>query len=417
MSDLLLILIILGILIVLGVVAFNWLQERKYQERIASDFNQDKRDVLIDGFEDTSDPLSEPRLKTTAEPNLDTSIYDRSAEMPAATEAELPQQDDAIEYNPTEYTTTENTDSVAAEPAIEEAIDSAIASETPSNDTIVDAFTFPSELHEQTDLIAVINFSKPVKQPQLTKYEAQLKDFALHPFAFGFSNDNTWLNLLEAGKTSEYTRLVYSIQLADRGGPIVSSVLNRFQHLVETIGSELDGQVEWQGDDDPLTYANNLDQFCIDVDKTIGFHVLAPKGSTFHGTKLRGLLESKNLLLSPDGKFHYHHNGDTKLIDFAVKNYQGSPFSNDMLKSSVMQGITFQLDLPTVAKSAEVFDLMVNVAEELAKSLKANIVDDNHTELKSVHLDKIRGQLNTINSKMLEKGITPGSSHALRLFS
>jgi FtsZ-interacting cell division protein ZipA len=187
--------------------------------------------------------------------------------------------------------------------------------------------------------------------------------------------------------------------------------------MVETIGLDLSTHVEWQGAGDPLNHAVTLDQFCIEVDKTVGFHLLANNGASFHATKLRGLVEAQGLSLGNDGRFHHNQKVPPHQLEFALKNYEGNPFSAEMLKSSVMHGVTFQLDIPTAKNSAEVFDNMVNIAKSIAKSLDASIVDDNKKVLGDIQLEKIRQQLKVINATMIAKGIIPGSPQALRLFS
>jgi hypothetical protein len=44
-------------------------------------------------------------------------------------------------------------------------------------------------------------------------------------------------------------------------------------------------------------------------------------------------------------------------------------------------------------------------------------VDDLRKPLGEIHLEKIRQQLKKINAQMIAKGIIPGSTQALRLFS
>jgi len=67
MSDLLIILVALGVLIVLGVLLFNWQQERKYKDRVSESFKETQRDVLIEDFQINADLLkagkSEPAEK------------------------------------------------------------------------------------------------------------------------------------------------------------------------------------------------------------------------------------------------------------------------------------------------------------------------------------------------------------------
>ena len=53
----------------------------------------------------------------------------------------------------------------------------------------------------------------------------------------------------------------------------------------------------------------------------------------------------------------------------------------------------------------------------MASSLSASMIDVNRKAIGDAQLDKIRQQLKNISNAMAAQGITPGSSHAKRLFS
>jgi len=183
---------------------------------------------------------------------------------------------------------------------------------------------------------------------------------------------------------------------------------------METLARALGLTVGWQGGYEPSEQAQSIDGFCIEVDKAVEFHVLANQGM-FHATKLRGLAEACGMRLSADGRFELF-NTDGQLA-FSVRNYEGKPFSADMLKTAVMTGVTFQLDIPTTPNSLQVFDHMVDIAENMASSLSGSMIDVNRKAIGDAQLDKIRQQLKNISNAMAAQGITPGSSHAKRLFS
>jgi FtsZ-interacting cell division protein ZipA len=88
-----------------------------------------------------------------------------------------------------------------------------------------------------------------------------------------------------------------------------------------------------------------------------------------------------------------------------------------MLRTSVVKGITFQLDIPHVKKCTEAFNHMVQLAKQMEVSLNAVLVDDNNKVLGDVQIEKIRQQLKVIQANMLLRGIVPGSDSARRLFS
>jgi FtsZ-interacting cell division protein ZipA len=443
MSDLLIILVVLGVLIVVGVVTFNWWQEKTFRSRIANDFKPSKRDVLIEDFQLNTENFAQERIKSAKQNKLEPQL-DHLSERNVAQRKE-PVFDDVMDdldeaSQPDTQQPTEDSDELtkakteASVAKDEEAFSSISEYQASVEDDleaadelgeyvakpsayVMDQVSMPDALHPQIDLIALLYAAIPIAQAKVVGLETQFKEFPERTFAYGLTTDNEWVAVADSKVDHTFTQLAYSLQLADRGGPVNRSTLNRFQHMVETIGLDLSAHVEWQGAGDPLNNAVALDQFCIEVDKTVGFHLLANNGASFHATKLRGLVEAQGLSLSDDGRFHHNQSMPPHQLEFAVKNFEGNAFTPSMLKSSVMYGVTFQLDIPTVKSSSEVFDRMTNIAKSLAKSLDASIVDDNKKLLGDIQLEKIRQQLKVINATMIAKGIIPGSPHALRLFS
>lgn len=443
MSDLLIILVVLGALIVVGVLAFNWWQEKKFKTRIASDFKPSKRDVLIEDFQLNTENFAQDRIKSAKqnklEPQLDhlserniaqrkepmfdeiSDALDGTSAQPSSAQA----MEDIVELTKLKIDDIEPEDieTFSGTSGYQQPIDSEfdapddIEFATKPSVYVMDQVSMPDALHPQIDLIAILYAAIPIAQTKVVGLEAHFKEFPERTFAYGLTTENVWITIPDSKADHTFTQLAYSLQLADRGGPVNRSTLNRFQHMVETIGLDLSAHVEWQGAGDPLNNAVALDQFCIEVDKTVGFHLLANNSASFHATKLRGLVEAQGLSLSNDGRFHHNQTVPPHQLEFAVKNFEGNAFTPSMLKSSVMHGVTFQLDIPTVKNSSDVFDNMTVIAKSMAKSLDASIVDDNKKLLGDIQLEKIRQQLKVINATMIAKGIIPGSEHALRLFS
>ncbi|MGV3582903.1 MAG: cell division protein ZipA C-terminal FtsZ-binding domain-containing protein [Methylophilus sp.] len=461
MSDLLIILVVLGAIIVVSVVVFNWWQEKKFQNRISSDFKPTKRDALFEDYQTNTDFLAKQRGQNNAlkerqepsqapikkgthdgrriEPSLSddafNSIIDENEktlfkepqfdepqfqasqfEDETALDDDLPSTKFDVEidevyedYNDAAIVSSNIT--IKEEQQVIEAIEQKVAA--PKQDDVL----LPATLHNQVDLIALLYASTPITHAGIVNTLKQFKEFPERTFIFGLTAANDWVEVNQSDPDTAFTQLAYSLQLADRGGAVTRPTLNRFQHMVETIGLDMSAHVEWQGSGDPLNNANMLDQFCIEVDKTVGFHLMVTDGSTFHATKLRGLAEAQGLSLGNDGRFHMFDSSAPDQLKFSLKNYDDNPFSVEMLKSAVMHGVTFQLDIPTVKNSADVFDDMIIIARAMARSLDAVIVDDLRKPLGEIHLEKIRQQLKKINAQMIAKGIIPGSTQALRLFS
>jgi FtsZ-interacting cell division protein ZipA len=292
--------------------------------------------------------------------------------------------------------------------------------------------SLPAMLHAQVDLIASLHLATDLTMDAAVAASTNIFDaFDKPTFVHVLTTDMHWLLLSDAASSPEFanqkvSKITCSLQLADRAGPVSRSIINRFQLAVETLGMDINAHVEWLHVGDAAADAVALDAFCIDVDKTMGFHLVHGESGAFTGTKLRGLAEAQGLELSSEGTFKYYDDAARKQLasgtnvpvaSFVMFNRDHYPFNPDMLRSSVVKAITFQLDIPHVKNCTEAFNHMVQVAKQMEIGLHAQLVDDNNKPLGDVQIEKIRHQLKVIQATMLTRGITPGSDCARRLFS
>lgn len=471
MTDLQLALLALGALIIVAVVIFNWWQERNLRNEISERFTEPHQDALIqdartDDFRiDTDAVLKDDHDYQPEEERVYSAPYQEQAP------ATIPEDDDSSDYEsrmteavsavaefeqdmavpvhelsnqassweddthheplPEHATTAElmeeaGLDETAAasskfwtDSAQPEMAAAAPASPSPANQPINqltdEQVALPASINHQVDLIALLYLQQPAVGGALRELLLSLADLDKPIYAYGLGFDGVWCPLTREHEATEFIRAVCSLQLADRSGQVSKEALNRFQHAVDSMGHKLGAQVEWQGNSDPFHYASELDQFCLDVDKLVGFHLLQSASGPFTGTKFRGLAEAGGLVLREDGAFHYESDHGQRL--FSVTNQDNTPFSTEMLRTAVVRGITFQLDIPRVKNCAEVFNHMVLVARQMESSLSGQLVDDNQRALGEAQIEKIRQQLKMIHATMVARGIVPGSPIALRLFS
>ncbi|MDO9050248.1 MAG: cell division protein ZipA C-terminal FtsZ-binding domain-containing protein [Methylotenera sp.] len=493
MSDLQIVLIVIGALIIAAVLILNWWQERRFNQQVESSFTQLKSDALLDeptldiskldvsqfdhhqddfassGFSNDDnlpqqildEPL--PEAENSAMQNEDRFVqaaqYEVSGHVLAdeasieATYAELINKSSKIIPIEAEVKKLESTPEIkpAQHHEIKAIFDEAFSQ--PSNDGAVQhhsiediphlsskqaafeepVLSLPAMLHSQMDLTAVLYLAAESSFNELNNALHGLFDGYEKPvYIHALDSNKQWLLLSDTLSkpqilNQQASRLTCSLQLADRAGPISRNMLNRFQLAVETLGLDINAHVEWQSSGDALTAANALDAFCMDVDKTMGFHLVHGDNGAFTGTKLRGLAESQGLVLSADGAFKYFDEAtatqalnNTAVIQkpsFIMFNRDQHPFSPDMLRTSVVKAVSFQLDIPHVKHCAEVFNHMVQVAKQMETGLNAVLVDANNKVLGDMQIEKIRQQLKVIHATMLVRGIVPGSESALRLFS
>ena len=480
MTDLQLSLAALGAAIILAVVLFNWWQERRLRKQISARFDEPRRDALMGEFNMDAEAILRnepvqpqhevPVVAATVQPsepfpptipivdlanfNYESPVAEAISTLAefeqdmAASQPDLEQPVPAIsryvsswEEDPADKPAAASTEELMQEAGLDEiysdnndhAAVTSIGSEWSANpDSSTPAApvrssvsprishtehtqALPADISQQIDLIALLYLPKTLTGAVLRKSLLTLADLDKPMYAFGLGLDHAWHLLTLEQEHVEFSRIVCSLQLADRSGQISSKSLTRFQHAVDNCGHKLGAQVEWLGNADPFNYAAELDQFCLDVDKMVGFHLIQSTNGPFTGTKFRGLAEASGLILREDGAFHYESETGQRL--FSVVNQENYSFSTEMLRTAVIRGLTFQLDIPRVKNCAEVFNHMVLAARQMENSLAGLLVDDNQRPLGEIQIEKIRQQLKMIHVNMVTRGIAPGSALALRLFS
>ena len=280
----------------------------------------------------------------------------------------------------------------------------------------------PDDIHTQTDLTAILYATKNISAAALNAFSSAFADSGLPTMTHGLDALEKWHLITHSARNaagniieSTYKQVACSIQLADRGGPIMKNLLNKFQFAVENIGLELNAHVEWQGSGDAMTRAIELDQFCIEVDQMVSVH-LAQLETPIHGTKFRGLAEANGLTLHQDGKFYYDANTIHAPL-FALIDANNQAFTAESLRNSVLKGVTFQLEVPKATNSEQVFNQMISIAQKMSNSLQARLIDDHQKPLGDLQIEKIRQQLKVIHATMVARGIMPGSPVSMRLFN
>ena len=429
MSDLQLALIILGALIIGGVVAYNWLQEKKLRQQVTGDFIVPQKDVLSDDFHIDADAyiidkeLAEVSEKTKhfeqhtvpgemkiAALDAETYIAKHAPQDVESQVAIAEQALDSSNYVESQILESQTLESQAQPSQIEptEPIIKAVLHEKIQAAQV----NLPDSTHPQIDLTAILYATKNINSADLSDLSSTLSSIGLPLSISGLDNDDKW-HAINNQSSNSFKQLACSLQLADRGGPVAKNLLNKFQYAVEDAGLSLNAHVEWQGSGDAMQRAIELDQFCIEVDQMVSTHI-AQGDAPIHGTKFKGLAEASGMTLKDDGKFYFAAN-DVNL--FTAIDTNNIPFTAESLRNNVLKSITLQIEIPKVNNCEQVFNQMIAIAQKMAASLNANLVDDNQKPLGDLQIEKIRQQLKVIHATMVARGIMPGSPASMRLFS
>lgn len=378
MSELQISLAIAGLLIVIGVYAFNRYQERKFRRQSEQDFEGGEEDILLD--QQDEDAAYEARR----EPSIDLGGAD-TLDIPAGEHV----SDDLAP--PLRHDTAET----AMPPAVSEKPALAI-------------------LDEVVDFVVAIYPRDPVTASVLPVLEQKFAGFLRPLRLLGQNVFTNSLELVASGKHT-YSKLLIAMQLVNRAGPVGAAELDDFCARAQALADDLAAVIEVPERGEALGRAATLDEFCATVDVLIGVNVVAANGDSIPATKIRALAEASGMKLKPDGTFHYANEDGVTL--FTLTNFAPTPFSPENIRQMSTHGVTLLLDVPKVANGTRIFDQMLVLARQMTGSLGGTLVDDNRRPLSDAGVAKIKAQLSTIYAKMDAANLAAGGERALRLFS
>ncbi len=380
MSELQLGLIVIGVLVVVGVYAFNRYQERQFRRRMESKFQERPADVLMKG--DAPAEAPEQRI----EPHVGSAAGEAVAEV--------------------------HVDPIPAPPVahVESKIDVAEDQEPVAPTTVARAAADPV-----IDYCCLVETVEPIPHAVLASFVRSAGMIGKPVVLMGWSiRSNEWVELPCAPEIP-LVRLQASLQLADRAGPVNRVQLSSMRDLVYQFAEQVGVTCECPDIDQAAQAAADLDRFCAQVDVSIGCNLLPSGSAGLSGTKVRGLLESAGFTLEPNGRFLLRAEDGVVLI--SVESIDGEPLSAERLRAAPVGGLTFNMDVPKVVAGVRAFDRMMELGRQLAHALDATIVDDNRAPLTEGGIKLIRQQVHNVDAAMQAHGIPAGSALAGRLFS
>ena len=217
------------------------------------------------------------------------------------------------------------------------------------------------------------------------------------------------------GSTGPWQEVAACLLLADRAGAATREEIGGFLDLVADAASALPAQVALPDAGAEAIRAEELDRFCADLDVQIGLTILKGDLGQIAGTRLRGVAEAAGFRLSAAGHFEYFQE-DTGAVMCTLQNYKQEPFTIESLRVTSTPGFVLLIDVPRVADPVRAFDQVRLTAKRLAQTLEAVLVDDNRRQLDDAALAAIRGQVQATAAALREAHIDPGGPRAMRLF-
>jgi hypothetical protein len=406
MTSLQLGLIAAGIALVIGVLIYNWLQERRVRRRID------------DAFRETGPAAAPPREDSgpaagrgagRVEPTLD-ARRDMSAmpENAVRNGSDTDDGDAGADYEPpleiqTRVATDLNTGDAIAHPL----------GSAPARSRAPPVDRSGGEPDPEIECVVLLQPVRPVTAGAIAS--------GLHA---RLGKPLRWFGRREAGQpwqrlksdtTGQFAEIMACLLLADRGGAADVPLIDAFARLAGSVASSIPAAFVPPDSSREAARAEALDRLCADLDVQIGLTVLKTGPATIPGTRLRGVAEAAGFRLADGGRFEWVLE-ETGAVLYSLSNYRSEPFTVDTLRGASTPGAVFLLDVPRVADPARVFDQMKLAAKRMAQTLDATLVDDNRRALDDPALAAIRQQVQATAAALREMNIEPGSPRALALF-
>jgi ZipA, C-terminal FtsZ-binding domain len=376
MNPLFLGLLIAGVVLVIGVVLINWLQERRVRRRIDAAFRKpgdagsdtDRVEPMFHGGQDGNDATGSFE---SADTGIDGTGY---------AEAEPGEPPAAMETVRAATSRVERS-AIAPDPDIECVVMLRPAQAVPTI-ALAGALSMPS--------------ARPVRW-------------------LGRRGPGLPWQVLDTTTSGPWQEIAACMLIADRSGAVTRADVETFLRTVEQIAAGLPASCEVPDAEAEAARGEALDRFCADLDVQIGLTILKSDAGQILGTRLRGIAEAAGFRLTSAGQFEYVQD-ETGAMLYALQNYTQEPFTIEGLRVSTTPGIVLLLDVPRVPDPVRAFDQMRMMARRMTQTLEGVLVDDNRRPLNDASLAAIRTQVQTAAAALSEAHIDPGGPRAVRLF-
>ncbi len=391
MSDLQISLLVIGVVIVAGVVAFNWVQERRFRKQADAAFQSPMGDALMQrsgsALRETAERVEPALHEPVFEAVLSDAVGEAETRLETAPEHRLevahPPPPAAVPETPPRSAERLHTPTA---PPYDELIEYRIR----LGGENVPASMFSEAISHARTL------GKPVRWLGLPVGATEWEDIL------------PW-------RDARYQQAVITMQLSDRNGAVQEEQLAALCDLLQRLAQANGLRIACDDVVDALERAQAVDRFCVDVDVLIGLNVVARGEGAVNLTRIVHEAESSGMVLGVDGVYQLLDSRGEPL--YALCNHDAEPFSAEVVEGQATQGVTLQFDVPRVPDGLKVFDGMVAFGRKIANEIGGILVDDNLRPLTDSGIEKIRTQLMQIYERMEARGVPSGSRRALRLFS
>jgi hypothetical protein len=390
MSELQAALLAIGLGVVIAVYIYGWWKQRQYSRKFGATFQQSHDDAL---YQLKTEPVA-PTIVQASEP-----VIVNWDAMPVGAVVELPVVEDVLPVMPLAPVEPEAESMEQLNPIEAEAV-------AVEPCTLLDA---------RCDFIIEVDPDQPCSAEALDGLWQRRGEFGKLVQVCGLTLNSVQWEKVAADSQSYYSKFYIAVQMVDRGGVIPLAILGQFCDLVQGIADEIHADMSFPDTNATHRNAQAIDVFCAEVDQLVGVNLLPQGERPFNAAKIAQAAALLDMKLEADGAFHLHNASGYSVI--TLVNHDARPFQSHTLAHFSTPAVTLLLDVPRVENPAEVFDQLVQIAQSLARTLPANLMDDHRVQLTDAALAHTRTQIVEVAAKMSARNLAPGGMQARRLFS
>ncbi len=215
---------------------------------------------------------------------------------------------------------------------------------------------------------------------------------------------------------SRYTELQAGLQLANRSGAVNEIEFSEFVQKIEAVAQSIGGMADFPDMLDVVALARELDAFASQHDVQLAVHLRARStawsvGYVQQQAAKHGLV---SMVLSGRMVLPSAEEGAPPLITLQFD--PQAALAEDP-NQAALRSVTVSFDVPQTSAHQQPFQIWQALAQALAQSMDAFILDDNGQALSAEGFEAIGTQLSLLYQALDERELGAGSMAVRRLFS
>ncbi|QIM49109.1 hypothetical protein G9Q38_07905 [Pusillimonas sp. DMV24BSW_D] len=286
------------------------------------------------------------------------------------------------------------------EPGLGESLDVVAESESGGDDV--------DEVDPLCEAVIDVVFAQPVSGAQLKDATRTLAVSSSKPVRI-FAETTTGVHRAGLPAEESCVSIQLAILLANRAGPLTDVEWSRLWTAAQGLAERFDGSVEGPEQDEVVSRAERLDEFCANLDAQVGL-VVQLNGAQPLG-KVCSVVEDAGFVMLVNQYVWVAESGQAR---FALM-FDGEAAAG--FKGASVSRLDLLLDIPNSPSDSQAFSRMAGVGRDLAQRFQAQLVDDQGRPVTESADARIDEQLTPLYERLEQAGFTPGDERTARLFS